>query len=112
MYSNIVQIRKKPMAIHTTYSKARQNLALLLDEVAKNRETVVITRRRGESVVMMSERDAASLLETAHLLRSPRNAARLLTAYARALRGDVGTVMTVEELKKLRGELVDAAKRP
>lgn len=100
------------MAIHATYSKARQNLALLLDEVAKNRETVVITRRRGESVVMMSERDAASLLETAHLLRSPRNAARLLTAYARALRGDVGTVMTVEELKKLRGELADAAKRP
>lgn len=112
MYNNNVQIGKKPMAIHTTYSKARQNLALLLDEVAKNRETVVITRRRGESVVMMSERDAASLLETAHLLRSPRNAARLLTAYARALRGDVGTVMTVEELKKLRGELADGAKRP
>lgn len=112
MYNNTVQVRKKPMAIHTTYSQARQNLAKLLDEVTKNEETVVIKRRRGESVVMMSEKDASSLIETAHLLRSPRNAARLLAAYARALRGDLGTVMTVEELKRLRGELADGAKKP
>jgi antitoxin YefM len=68
------------MPIHITYSKARQNLSKLLDEVTKNKETVVIKRRRGESVLMMSEKDATSLFETAHLLRSPRNAIRLLTA--------------------------------
>ena len=43
------------MAIHTTYSKARQNLSKLLDEITENQETVVIKRRRGESVIMMSE---------------------------------------------------------
>ncbi len=112
MYNNNVLFRKKPMAIHTTYSQARQNLAKLLDEVTKNQETVVIKRRRGESVVMMSENDASSLLETAHLLRSPRNAVRLLGAISRALNGEVGTVMTVEEIKKLRDEVADAGKKP
>jgi len=111
MYNIIVPYRKKPMAIHTTYSKARQNLAKLLDEVTKNRETVVIKRRRGDSVVMMSEKDAASLFETAHLLRSPRNAVRLLTSYAKALQGEVGTLMTVEDIKKLRDGLADGRKK-
>ena len=64
------------MAIQTTYSQARQNLAMLLDEVTVNKETVVIKRRRAEGVVMISETDASSLLETVHLLRSPRNAER------------------------------------
>jgi len=112
MYNSSVHIRKKPMAIHTTYSQARQNLAKLLDEVTKNRETVVIKRRRGESVVMMSEKDASSLIETAHLLRSPRNAARLLGAIGRAIKGEAGTVMTVEEIKTLRDELAHAGKKP
>ena len=105
MYDNSVQIRKKTMAIQTTYSRARQNLAALLDEVTKNRETVVIKRRRGESVVMMSEKDATSLFETAHLLRSPRNASRLLGALGRALRGKGGGIgMTIEDIEKLRDE--------
>jgi antitoxin YefM len=98
------------MAIHTTYSKARQNLARLLDEVTKNQETVIIKRRRGDSVVMMSEKEATSLLETAHLLRSPRNAVRLLGAYAKALQGEFGTLMTVEDIKKLRDGVVDGRK--
>jgi antitoxin YefM len=111
MYNITVPYKRKNMAIHTTYSKARQNLAKLLDEVTKNQETVVIRRRRGESVVMMSEKEATGLLETAHLLRSPRNAVRLLKAYARALQGEVGTLMTVEEIKKLRDGVADGRKK-
>ena len=111
MYNVIVPFKRKNMAIHTTYSQARQNLAKLLDEVTKNEETVVIKRRRGDSVVMMSEKEAASLFETAHLLRSPRNAVRLLKAYAKALQGEVGTVMTVEEIKKLRDGMADGRKK-
>jgi antitoxin YefM len=111
-YNNTVQVRKKPMAIHTTYSKARQNLAKLLDEVTKNKETVVIKRRRGESVVMMSEADAASLIETAHLLRSPRNAKRLFGALERALRGDGGVRMSAEDIMKLRYEVVGGREKP
>jgi len=40
-----VRYRKNSLAIHTTYSKARQNLSKLLDEVTKNQETVAIKRR-------------------------------------------------------------------
>ncbi len=100
------------MAIHTTYSKARQNLSRLLDEVTKNKETVVIKRRRGESVVMMSEADAVSMLETAYLLRSPRNATRLLGALGRALNGEGGVRMTVEDIEKLRDEVAGGTKKP
>lgn len=105
MYNNIVPVWERRMAIHTTYSKARQNLARLLDEVTKNKETVVIKRRRGASVVMMSEADATSLLETAYLLRSPRNARRLFGALGRALKGDSGVRMTVEDIEKFRDEV-------
>lgn len=112
MYNNIVQVRKKSMAIHTTYSKARQNLSKLLDDVTKNQETVVIKRRRGESVVIMSEKDAASLLETAYLLRSPRNAIRLLSSLERALSREGGIHMMVEDIEKLRDEVAGGRKKP
>jgi antitoxin YefM len=100
------------MAIHTTYSKARQNLSKLLDEVTKNKETVVIKRRQGESVVMISEKDATSLFETAHLLRSPRNAARLIGALGRGLKGEGGVRMTVEAIEMLRDEVAGGRKKP
>ena len=93
------------MAIQATYSKARQNLAKLLDEVTINKEIVVIKRRRREGVVMMSESDASSLLETAHLLRSPRNARRIFEALDRALKAEGGVRMTAAEIEKLRDEV-------
>lgn len=72
------------MTIQTTYSQARANLASLCDEVTQNCEIVIIQRRGAESVALISESELAGLLETAHLLRSPANAERLLTALARA----------------------------
>jgi antitoxin YefM len=88
--------------IETTYTKARANLARLLDEVTENRETVVIRRRKGgEAVAMIAASELSSLSETAHLLSSPRNAERLLAALDSARAGG-GKKMTVEQL---RGEL-------
>jgi antitoxin YefM len=112
MYNSIVLNGKRSMAIHTTYSKARQNLSKLLDEVTKNKEMVVIKRRRGEGVVMISETEASSLFETAHLLRSPKNAIRLLTALEAANRGEGGIRMTVADIKKLRDEITNGLKEP
>ena len=74
--------------IETTYTSARARLAKLLDEVAENRETVVIRRRKGEAVAMIAASELSSLTETAHLLRSPRNAERLLAALERARSGE------------------------
>jgi antitoxin YefM len=72
------------MAIQTTYSQARARLAALCDEVTANREVVIIHRRGAEHVALSSAAELSSLMETAHLLRSPKNAKRLLTALARA----------------------------
>jgi antitoxin YefM len=75
------------MPIQTTYTEARANLARLLNSVTANREIVIIKRRDGENVAMVAAEELNSLLETAHLLRSPENARRLLAALARALEG-------------------------
>ncbi|MGH9649720.1 MAG: type II toxin-antitoxin system Phd/YefM family antitoxin [Terriglobales bacterium] len=74
------------MAAETTYTQARANLAALCDEVASGRDVVIIRRRGAEDVALVSAAELRSLLETAHLLRSPRNAARLNRALARARR--------------------------
>ena len=91
------------MANRTTYTRARANLATLCDTVAETREPYVIERRNGENVALISEAELDSLLETAHLLRSPRNARRLATALERAL-GD-GSVEAPTSLGELRREL-------
>ena len=72
------------MALQTTYTQARTQLATLLDEVVNNREIVIIQRRGSEDVAMIAADELSSLLETAHLLRSPKNAERLLAALARS----------------------------
>jgi antitoxin YefM len=72
------------MAVETTYTHARANLKALLDEAADSREPVIIRRRGGEDVALISADELTSLIETAHLLRSPKNAERLLRALERA----------------------------
>ncbi|MCX6561149.1 MAG: type II toxin-antitoxin system Phd/YefM family antitoxin [Candidatus Aminicenantes bacterium] len=87
------------MSLRTTYSHARANLAELLDRVSLDRETVVIERRRGKGrVAMIAADELDSILETAHLLRSPKNAQRLLSALRGALAGE-GASMTLNELR-------------
>ena len=66
--------------IKTTYSQARENLASLLNQVTQDREIAIISRRGSEDVALVSADELSGLLETAHLLRSPANAKRLLAA--------------------------------
>jgi antitoxin YefM len=89
----------------TTYTNARTNLAEFLDKVTDDRELVVIQRRGHEDVVMISADELNSLLETVHLLRSPKNAERLLAALERA-RANAGTAQTIESFKTELG-LID-----
>ncbi len=85
------------MTIEVSYSQARQKLASLLDNVTQDKEVVIINRRGGEPAALIAADELVSLTETAHLLRSPANAARLLDALARALKGG-GEIMTIDEL--------------
>ena len=86
------------MAIHTTYTQARANLATLMDEVTKNREVVIIQRRGREDVAMITADELAGVLETAHLLRSPKNTKRLLAALDRVKKGS-GISQTIDDLR-------------
>lgn len=97
------------MAIHTTYSKARAKLASLWDHVEKHGDIAVLHRRGHRSVALVDAEELESLQETAHLLRSPRNALRLLTALKRSLDGTVEP-MTVRELREGLG--LETAKGP
>ncbi len=73
------------MPIHTTYTDAKAQFARLWDEVTNNKEVVIIQRKGAEDVALISASELTGLLETCHLLRSPKNAERLLAAYERAI---------------------------
>ena len=87
------------MAIQITYTRAQARLASLLDQVTKNREVVVIRRRGAEDVALIAADELAGILETAHLLRSPKNERRLLSALNRARKG-TGIPQTIDELRR------------
>nr|WP_314687874.1 YoeB-YefM toxin-antitoxin system antitoxin YefM [uncultured Pantoea sp.] len=60
------------------YSEARQNLSATMLQTVEDRVPVLITRQNGESCVLMSLEEYNSLEETAYLLRSLKNARRLM----------------------------------
>jgi antitoxin YefM len=72
--------------VETTYTKLRENLASVMDRVANDREVVIVRRKGDQRVAMVPADELSGLLETAHLLRSPRNADRLLKAMRRSNR--------------------------
>ena len=87
------------MTIQTTYTQARAQLATLLDEVTNNREVIIIQRRGADDVALIAADELTNLLETAHLLRSPANAERLLNALAR-VRQRSGTPQSINDLRR------------
>ncbi|TWI68556.1 antitoxin YefM [Desulfobotulus alkaliphilus] len=70
-----------------TYTAARQNLAKTMDRVCEDRSPVIVTRKSSNAVVIMSLEDYEALEETAYLLRSPKNARRLLESMAQLENG-------------------------
>jgi antitoxin YefM len=96
------EYRHLPMAIHTSYTDARANLASLCDEATDNRETVIIRRRGREDIALIAASELASLTETTYLLSSPANAARLLRALKRARKG-ARKSQTVDVLRRKIG---------
>jgi len=87
------------MPKETSYTEARANLAALCDEVAASREVLIIRRRGARDVALVAADELEALSETAHLLRSPKNAQRLMTALLR------------KRSKKLKPQKVDEVRR-
>lgn len=90
------------MPIETTYTNLRERLASVLDQVSNDQEVVIVRRRGAKDVALIPADELAGLMETAYLLRSPRNAKRLLAALRRAKQGK-GKPEPVEKLRRGMG---------
>lgn len=104
MYSISVHTNK----MQVTYTKARENLASLLDLAVQDREVIVIERRGKQDVALIAADELVSLIETAYLLRSPVNAKRLLDAldWSRSRDGDAVELKdTIQAITLLKQEL-------
>jgi antitoxin YefM len=89
------------VATKASYTKARQSLASIWNEVESSREPAILERRGHEDMALIPAEELSSLQETAHLLRSPKNAARLLAALARSRRQTAAVVSLEDVMKEL-----------
>lgn len=69
-----------------TVSETRANFGRALDEVVQDRVELVISRKAGD-VVLVARDEYDSLVETVHLLNSPRNVAALAVAQRQVAEG-------------------------
>ncbi len=74
------------MNIEVSEREAMAQLPALMARAVADREVVMVRRVDGADVALIAAEELDGLLETAHLLRSPRNAERLLRALERARR--------------------------
>ncbi len=79
-----------------SYTAARQTLAKTMERVCQDHSPVIVTRRMSDSVVIISLEDYEALAETAYLLRSPKNARRLLESIVQ-LEGGKGAERSLVE---------------
>lgn len=87
------------MPTETSYSHARAHLAALCDEAISTREPIIIHRRGADDVALIAADELRGWMETAHLLRFPKNAQRLLEAIAQARSEDL-PAETVNDLRR------------
>ncbi len=61
-----------------TYTQVRKNFSDTMNKVCEDHRPLIITRQNREPVVMISLEDYNAIEETLYLMRSPKNASRLL----------------------------------
>ncbi len=59
----LYKIRKYPMPTETTYTRLRENLASVLDQVVDQQETVIVRRRGARDVALVPASKLAGLIE-------------------------------------------------
>lgn len=62
----------------TAYTNFRQNLKKFLDRVYSDHSPLFVTRTNGKDVAVLSKSDYDSMQETFYLMKSPKNAERIL----------------------------------
>lgn len=81
-----------------TYSEARANLAKLWDEVVDDNVAIKLVRRGKDPLAILPAGELDSLLESIHLFKSPKNAARILKGIDDAVNG-IHKATSVEDLE-------------
>ena len=81
----------------TTYTNFRQQLKSYLDKVRNNHTPLYVTSANGEDVVVLSKSDYESMEETFYLLKSPKNAQRLLESLEEYEKGMMKERKLIEE---------------
>jgi antitoxin YefM len=79
------------------YSKTRENLASVIDDVVNNDETVIVTKNN-KSAVVISLNEYNSWKETSYLLKSSNNAKRLMQAIANVESGNMESHELIEDV--------------
>lgn len=86
------------MAIIRSYTEARRSLASLWNRVEESGEVAILRRRGHKDLALLDAKELAALQETAHLLRSPNTALRLLVALNRTL-SETSEPTSVDQLR-------------
>ena len=103
-YRNAVHLNRGTMPNETTYTHLRENLAAMLDQVVDQQETLIVRRKGARDVALVPASELSGLMETAHLLRSPKNARRLLAALRRSSTRKVRARTAASVRKEMFGE--------
>lgn len=80
-----------------TYTQLRANLKDILDSTSDDFEPTVISRPRGENMVLLSQKQYESLKETAYLLSNAANAKHLRKSLASLEKGKLLSKKLIEE---------------
>jgi antitoxin YefM len=64
----------------TTYTSFKRKMKSYLDEATSGKSPLYVKRASGGNIVILAESEYSSIMETLHLLKSPKNATRLLRA--------------------------------
>ncbi len=81
------------------YSEFRENLKTYLDKSYYNHKPIIITRKEGKNMVLLSMEDYNSMVETNYLLSNEANAEHLFKSIKQAREGRIVNI-SVEELEK------------
>ena len=74
--------------IATNYSEVRNNLKAYCDKATKDYETIIITRKNNENVVLMSEEEYNNLMENLYIRSNLKYYQRLVESIKEVEKGN------------------------
>ena len=75
--------------IATNYSEVRNNLKAYCDKATKDYETIIITRKNNENVVLMSEEEYNNLMENLYIRSNLKYYQKLVESIKEVEKGNV-----------------------